>query len=252
MVTRLSGGLTPADGADPRTFPAIWNATATNIEAAESDIDSLQLSVNANGTAIVALQGSAVALGSAVDVIEAWDLDDLNDVTIGTAVSDGQVLAYSTAVSGWVNAGAAKILQVVSTSKTDAFTTNSTSLVEITGLSASITPVSTSSKILVLVSGLTSISTNTNSLRFRLKRDSTYIGQSTGGTSANFSLALFPAVVAAGVNFSINFLDSPSSTSALDYQVDMSVSGGDGYINRNSASTAFGSITTITLMEVAG
>jgi hypothetical protein len=106
MVTRLSGGLTPADGADPITFPAIWNATATDIETAESDIDSLQLSVNANGTAIVALQGSAVALGSAVDVIEAWDLDDLNDVTIGTAVSDGQVLAYSTAVSGWVNADA--------------------------------------------------------------------------------------------------------------------------------------------------
>jgi hypothetical protein len=121
MVTRLSGGLTPADGADPRTFPAIWNATAVSIEATEADVDSLQLGVNANGTAITALQGSAVALGSAVtvlegsavalgsavDVIEAWDLGDLNDVTIGTAVADAQVLAYSTAVSGWVNADAA-------------------------------------------------------------------------------------------------------------------------------------------------
>ena len=27
-ITRLSGGLTPADGADPRTFPTIFNATA--------------------------------------------------------------------------------------------------------------------------------------------------------------------------------------------------------------------------------
>lgn len=106
MVTRLSGGLTPADGADPRTFPAIWNATATDIETAESEIDSLQLSVNANGTAITALQGSAVALGSAIDVIEAWDLDDLNDVTV-TSPTDAQVLAYSTATSGWVNADAA-------------------------------------------------------------------------------------------------------------------------------------------------
>lgn len=34
-VTRLSGGLTPADGADPRTFPAIWNATADDIEAGD-------------------------------------------------------------------------------------------------------------------------------------------------------------------------------------------------------------------------
>jgi hypothetical protein len=34
-VTRLTGGLTPADGADPRTFPAIWNATATDLEAGD-------------------------------------------------------------------------------------------------------------------------------------------------------------------------------------------------------------------------
>lgn len=32
-VTRLSGGLTPADGSDPRTFPAIWNGTADTIES---------------------------------------------------------------------------------------------------------------------------------------------------------------------------------------------------------------------------
>jgi hypothetical protein len=31
-VTRLTGGLTPGAGGDPRTFPAIWNATADYIE----------------------------------------------------------------------------------------------------------------------------------------------------------------------------------------------------------------------------
>jgi hypothetical protein len=31
-VTRLVGGLTPGDGSDPRTFPAIWNATADVID----------------------------------------------------------------------------------------------------------------------------------------------------------------------------------------------------------------------------
>jgi hypothetical protein len=34
-VTRLSGGLSPADGGDPRTFPAIWNGTADDLEAGE-------------------------------------------------------------------------------------------------------------------------------------------------------------------------------------------------------------------------
>jgi hypothetical protein len=34
-ITRLSGGLTPANGADPRTFPAVWNGTADDLEAGE-------------------------------------------------------------------------------------------------------------------------------------------------------------------------------------------------------------------------
>jgi hypothetical protein len=31
-ITRLTGGLTPADGSDPRTFPTIWNSTADDLE----------------------------------------------------------------------------------------------------------------------------------------------------------------------------------------------------------------------------
>jgi hypothetical protein len=34
-VTRLTGGLTPADGSDPRTFPAIWDGFATDLEAGD-------------------------------------------------------------------------------------------------------------------------------------------------------------------------------------------------------------------------
>lgn len=98
MVTRLSGGLTPADGADPRTFPAIWNSTAVDIEAAESDIDALQLDVASNGTAITALQGSAVALGSAVDVLEA-DVETLEQDKVGvlSAGSNSVSLDFSSA-----------------------------------------------------------------------------------------------------------------------------------------------------------
>jgi hypothetical protein len=32
-ITRLSGGLTPADGSDPRTFPTIFNNAADEIDA---------------------------------------------------------------------------------------------------------------------------------------------------------------------------------------------------------------------------
>ena len=49
-VTRLSGGLTPADGSDPRTFPAIWNATANVIDAQADDIATLDAGVVSLGT----------------------------------------------------------------------------------------------------------------------------------------------------------------------------------------------------------
>jgi hypothetical protein len=40
-ITRLSGGLTPADGSDPRTFPVIFNDAADLVEQNESDITAL-------------------------------------------------------------------------------------------------------------------------------------------------------------------------------------------------------------------
>jgi len=45
-VTRLTGGLSPADGADPRTFPQIWNATADDIEQVEADVVTLESDVD--------------------------------------------------------------------------------------------------------------------------------------------------------------------------------------------------------------
>jgi len=60
MVTRLSGGLTPADGADPRTFPAIWNDTADVVEAQGTAVTGLQSDVTANGTAIAGLEADSI------------------------------------------------------------------------------------------------------------------------------------------------------------------------------------------------
>ena len=52
--------------------------------------------------------------------------------------------------SGVITSSKFKIGQVVQTSITDTFTTSASSLTDITGLSVSITPTSTSSKILVM------------------------------------------------------------------------------------------------------
>ena len=51
-LTRLSGGNTPADGSDPRTFPAIWNASATSIESVATDLDTAESTLATKATII--------------------------------------------------------------------------------------------------------------------------------------------------------------------------------------------------------
>jgi len=264
-VSRLTGGLTPPNGADPRTFPTIWNATADVIDAVDSGLDTLEGSVTAlsgtvssQGSAITVVEGSAVALGSAVSVIQAWDLDDLNDVTIGTAVSNGQVLSYSTAVSGWVNAdatGGGKVLQVVSTTKTDTFSTSSTTFADLTGMSATITPSSATSKILVLVSLQADMSTD-NTYGWQIVRGATAVG--IGDAAGNRARATVGGSVGQDRirASSMNLLDSPSTTSSTTYKIQIRV-GTTGTVRVNSSnidddfSYRFRGISTITLMEVA-
>ena len=144
-----------------------------------------------------------------------------------------------------------KILQVVSTTKTNTFTTTSTSYVDVTGVSQAITPTSATSKVLIIITGVTGQTSNADLNRFNIVRDSTNIGQSTGGATANETSFIYPLVANVGVPFAISFLDSPATTSATTYKLQMAVSGGTGTIGRHGQNSNSGAITTITVMEVA-
>jgi hypothetical protein len=112
----------------------------------------------------------------------------------------------------------AKILQVVSTTKTDTFTTTSTSFTDVTGLSVSITPSSASSKILVVCNVKGSVTGSTFKAGLRLLRDSTAIaiGDAAGSRSRGFGQLSAPSYQM--LSSSITFLDSPSSTSSITYK----------------------------------
>jgi hypothetical protein len=143
------------------------------------------------------------------------------------------------------------VLQVVSVTKTDTFSTTNTSFTDITGLSATITPSSASSKILISCQIFGATPTN-NTTYFGLIRDTTDIARSTTATSVNASSFVADIGATQGYNQSIEFLDSPSTTSATVYKVAMRQnSGGTGFINRRSFDNGFGAISTITLMEIA-
>lgn len=79
-------------------------------------------------------------------------------------------------------AGGGKVLQVVSTTKTDTFTVSTTTLTDITGLSVSITPTLSSSTILVLSSVNGSQDPNVDRGYLQLERSGNpiFVGDSAG------------------------------------------------------------------------
>ena len=151
-----------------------------------------------------------------------------------------------------------KVLQVVQTVKTTDFSssTSSGTAIDITGLSAAITPSSTSNKILISYDVYSS--STTSGTKIQLMRDSTKIciNTSTSGFEAQTSIAGVGTTNAQFV-MSYSFLDSPSSTSSITYKPQISHSSGGTqtiYVNRpESTSANHGRFTSqITLMEVAG
>ncbi len=119
---------------------------------------------------------------------------------------------------------AGQVIQVVSTQKTSIFTTTNgvsgSGFADITGLSATITPTSASNKILVLATIMCSNSVP-DRVYFRLKRGATIIGNADTVSSGTPCIASsFQGSGAVNTDsVGINYLDSPSSTSSLTYQL---------------------------------
>lgn len=154
------------------------------------------------------------------------------------------------------------VLQVVSTAKTDVFTTSSTTYIPVTGLTASITPSSATSKILVTVQlafgiGGSGGGVNFGSFRLTGGNAGTYKGDTPGSRR--------DAVFGGTSNLdnqnglhsnSIVFLDSPATTSAIIYGVEC-VTRASGFItiNRPHLDSDNDYLTrgasSITLMEIA-
>jgi len=149
-------------------------------------------------------------------------------------------------VNGVPTGGGGGIIQIVNTTFGTSLSGTVASRAD-TGLSLSITPTSSSNKILALVD-LSDVAkyggSGTGSYaRFWLMRDSTdlirfggQIGYS-GDTSTN-----------SGSTVSTNYLDSPATTSAVTYKVQWQNPAGAGTIEMNAS----GTVSTMTLMEVSG
>jgi hypothetical protein len=159
-------------------------------------------------------------------------------------INDGAVTAAKMAASGaWAPAGT--VIQVVQGTYSTFFSTTSTSYVD-TGLSTSITPTSSSSKILILINqmGYLRLDASTEQGGYaNLVRNSTQITeilsyQRMGGSSAQYA-SYFNGIV---------YLDSPNTTSSTTYKTQTKVesAGSASQISFNNGSTS-----TITLVEIS-
>jgi len=160
----------------------------------------------------------------------------------------------SLALANHIDTSTGKVLQVVSVTKVNTFSTSSISYVDITGLTASITPSATSSKILVL----TKIAVNTPTAAIaamQIMRGATAIG---GGTAVGIRVSATSSYFGASLgtdDLNGNFLDSPASITAQTYKIQCRVSNNTVSINttHDEANNVHRARTssTITLMEIS-
>jgi hypothetical protein len=155
--------------------------------------------------------------------------------------------------------GLGRIGQVVQTVKTDTFSMSSSTFADVTGLSVTITPTKNTSKILVLLDGkFSATDADVVTVQTRLMRNSTaiYIGD----TASNRIRTTFAgAVFAQGSNIGYGggiFLDSPATTSATTYKLQIATSNNtkNVHVNRSNSdldqATYARTASSITVMEV--
>ena len=182
-------------------------------------------------------------LNDAVEALQAKVGADSSGVT---SSHDYKIADHASRLTTLEGASGGKILQVVHAVQTSEFSSSSTSFVDVTGSSASITPSSTSSKVLVLVNGSLSLPDNLI-VDFTIFRGNAATGTNLGHSSFGFGRPRDDTPGTTGIQMiSATTLDSPATTSAVTYQLAVKCQTATTFYYGTSGSHA-----TVTLMEVA-
>tara|TARA_R100001086_G_scaffold43439_1_gene19201 strand:- start:9 stop:536 length:528 start_codon:yes stop_codon:yes gene_type:complete len=162
-------------------------------------------------------------------------------------------------VGGLPSGASGGIIQIVQTVKTDTMSTSGTggSYQDITGLSVTITPSSSSNKVLIVPSILMAADSG-HRHGYRILRGSTVIcvGDTAGSRNPATSFQGNPPNNVMAFNHTNLFLDSPATTSATTYKVQFRGEGNSSnlFINRSQvdsdSDTHFRGTSQITAFEI--
>ena len=167
-------------------------------------------------------------------------------LTIGAS---GDTVALGSGVTS--GAGMGKVLQVVYGTTSTAVTSTSSTFAD-TGLTANITPSSTSNKVLVLIDQLIFLDENSSNVeiagRLKVLRDSTDIFTTPDVNDLRLTAEHAPnGELRLGQRLGLSILDSPSTISQITYKTQFNNTAGTQTIANRSSSEA-----RIILMEIAG
>lgn len=192
--------------------------------------------------------------------VDAVEPSSATTLTLGASgdtidVPSGATLDVTGATVSGLSAG--KVLQVVQTVKTDTFTRTSSGgdVGDVTGLSVSITPSSTSNKVLVLANVMHGSASGQENY-VKIVRDSTdvYVGDA-AGSRQRMSASARESNTGGQSQAAMVFLDSPNTTSSVTYKIQAGAEGVNiVYINRSENdgdnSTIARTASQITVMEI--
>ena len=167
-------------------------------------------------------------------------------LTLGASGDTLTIPSGCTISNSGTASGFGKVGQVQQSILSSTVSHNTNSFADL-GVDVNITPSSTSSKILVFVNGYVGSDTATANVHFDVQRDSTTIIGDTVLRIANDSQATYRFY-----NIVFNWLDSPSTTSQVQYSLRARTNAGTMYLNRPGNQGGFPDIadSVITAMEI--
>ena len=241
------------DGSVTSTYICTTATTGNNPSSGGTAHANWAFVAKGQATSPTTTQGDLIVRGASAD----------ERLAIGAA---GKVLKVNSSANGFEFGAGGGLIQTVSTAKTNTFVTNSTSFVDITGLNATITPTSSSNKILVLINLVYGGHSNLYGFGRLIRTISggsdtaISIGDAGGGSRVQASLALQMTnngnQAYKNKTASCMFLDSPNTTTSTTYKIMVQTnnSGRDIHINwpnNNDNGNYIGRYaSSITCMEV--
>ena len=246
------GQVMQTDGSGQLSIAALAADTVGTSQISALAVDTAEIAANA-------VDGTKIAMGS--DTIgDMLYYNGTDYVRLAAGTADQLLTSAGAAAPTWAAAaGGGKIGQVVSTTKTDTFSSASATWVDLTGMSVAITPAATSSKILILITLGSFVSDGNNArAQGQLLRGSTAIAIGDAATGEECTWAFCGRTNAGAYHqfsASASFLDSPSTTSATTYKLQVQRgpdAAGTVWVNREGTLDANGgnTVSTITVMEV--